>query len=85
MPQDQVPFSAVREFLERNGYEYLRRRTDPTQPNRGVAIFSSPGRPQIGFPVVDKHVAYEHFKRIKAILQEWPEEGGAPESEGEDY
>lgn len=74
-----VPFSEVREYLDSNGYQLMRRRTDPNDPNVGFAIFGQPGWPNIGFPVRARKVADEHFQEIKKLVQRWSEEDADPE------
>ncbi len=81
MPADDVPFSTVIEFLEHQGYQLLRRRTDPNDKNAGFAIFGRPDSPLIGFPVQNKRVPNAYFEEIKRFFAEAENAEGGPQEE----
>lgn len=64
MREDYVPFSEVVAFLERHGYQLLRRRKFPGEENAGFAVFGRESGPNIGIEVRDKKVAHAYFKTI---------------------
>ena len=61
---DDVPFSKVVELLEKHGYRLLRSRKFPDEENAGFVVFGRQDSPNIGFPVRNRKVAYEHFQTL---------------------
>lgn len=77
---DDVAFAMVLEFLREHGYELVKRRKYPGEDTAGFVIFGRPGSPNIGFPVRNRKVAYEHYETLVRGL----EGGGEPPEEAED-
>jgi hypothetical protein len=73
--QDDVPFSKLFELLEKHGYQLLRRNKDPGEQNAGFAIFCRQGSPNIGIPVRNRRVEYEHYQALYEALES-SHEGG---------
>ena len=67
--EDDVPFSRVLELLEKHGYQLLRRRTDPSRPDAGLAVFGRPGSPRISIEVIGRRVGYEYYKTLYDALE----------------
>ena len=69
-----VQFSAVHPLLQKHGFKLIRQRPYPELPGAHFVIFTKPGAPQVGFPVIGSEVAASHVQRVREFLKSHGEE-----------